>query len=142
MDIKLLNLITIAEEDESYRDLLEAVDSKAALKNLHNSHPAHLFRSLYAKLTIYQGPNGRILLLNLVRIVVPELTRQDILSMLHDHHLGPATMLASYARGYRRVCKQMSYLYSLLRTAIQDSPFESSSWFPSTREKFSYRMRC
>ena len=71
VDIKLLNLITIAEEDQSCQDILVAVDTKAALRNLHQSHPAHQLRSVYSKLTIYQGPNGRILLLSLVRIVVP-----------------------------------------------------------------------
>jgi hypothetical protein len=92
LDPKLLELIDIAEGDKDYQAILAAVSNGDRLVDLHQGHPAKQVSRVYGKLEPFQAPNGRILLVDGVRVFIPQEARQQVLEDLHKWHTGASTM--------------------------------------------------
>ena len=97
LDPKLLALIGLAEADEDYQSMVEAVGTKAKLSELHQDPLARKVSKMYNRMEIFQAPNGRILLVDGARVFIPEAARQQTLEELHTFHAGTSTMQATAA---------------------------------------------
>ena len=52
---------------------------------------------MYAKLSVFQGPNGKILLVDKSWLFVHAVARQETLETLHSFNVGASTMMATVA---------------------------------------------
>ena len=97
LDPKLLALIDLAKADKEYQAVIEAMETKAKLAELHRDHPAKKVSRVYQKLETFQAPNGCILLVEGARVYIPEAGRQQTLEELHTCHAGASIMQATAA---------------------------------------------
>ena len=93
LDARLVELIEQAAEDSNYMDVVQAVSEGALLHQLPREHPGHQYKQVWKRLTAYQAPVGRrILLLDGGRVVIPEVAVQGLLATLHKHHASVGAM--------------------------------------------------
>ena len=85
LDKKLLDLIDACNQDDNYCSILQVLNEASDLRGLRADHPAREFRSVWSKLSTFNGPNGQCLLCE-GRIVVPQALRHQYLVDLHHHH--------------------------------------------------------
>ena len=85
LDKKLLDLIEACTADDNYSSVLQVLNEGGDTKGLRADHPAREFKSVWSKLSTFDGPNGQCLLYE-GKIVVPQGLRAQYLQDLHHRH--------------------------------------------------------
>ena len=71
--------------DDNYASILQVINEGSSIRGLRADHPAREFKSVWDKLSTFNGPNGQCLLCE-GRIVVPQGLRAQYLADLHHRH--------------------------------------------------------
>ena len=83
VDFELLSLVKEAKEDPDYVKLVSALEEKSRLPVFCNDDPVSSYGSVWATLTLHDLPNGKIVLLDGVQVVLPANAEKGLLSSLH-----------------------------------------------------------
>ena len=85
LDKLLLDLIEECNRDEEYSAVLQVINEGGDIKQLRNEHPAKEYKSIWDRVSAFNGPNGQCLVTE-GRIIVPKGLRAHYVDELHSHH--------------------------------------------------------
>ena len=88
LDRKVLDTIECAVVDNDYSAVVEVLNEGTDLRGLGglgDDHPAKVFKSVWPKLSVFNGPNGQVILMD-NKLVIPKALRNETLQNLHQYH--------------------------------------------------------
>ena len=88
LDRKVLDTIEAAVADDDYSAVVEVINEGTdlqGLRGLGDDHPAKIYKSVWQKLSLFNSPNGQVILMD-NKLVIPKALRNDILKNLHEYH--------------------------------------------------------
>ena len=86
LDIKLIELASKASEDQEYQDLIAALVEKSWPHQLNPQHPANKYKWQWKNFSVSQVPNGRLILYQTSRVLIPSTVKDQFLQDLHHPH--------------------------------------------------------
>ena len=86
LDYKLMDVVKAANTDQHCQCILQALKDRDKPNQLQPHHPAQRFRKQLNHLSIYNGPNGHLILFEKTRTLVPDNAIDNTLKQFHYMH--------------------------------------------------------
>ena len=86
IDLALLEIAEEAQKDKDYMELMKLIVEGKHPKVLAHTHPNREYSPVFESLSVEDSPNGCIILMDGIKILIPKNSRPKMLNLLHSYH--------------------------------------------------------
>ena len=86
IDLALLEIAEEAQKDKDYMELMKLIVEGKHPKVLAHTHPNREYSPVFESLSVEDSPNGCIILMDGIKILIPKASRPKMLNLLHSYH--------------------------------------------------------
>ena len=88
LDLTTAELLTKANKDEEYKELLKSIKTIKDPRDIPSSGPIKEYSPVWENLSIQETECGDVILLNNKALIIPKSERKPLLHQLHEFHGG------------------------------------------------------